>query len=305
MLAYLRLIRVPNLVMLTLTFYLVRHCIVLPAFQVEYNNTGEYPAHLTDTRFILLVTATLLVAAAGYIVNDAFDTAADAVNRPGTNLFESRLSERSGTTAFFLLSAAGAVLGFIAGMDGPPPAMRLIHAFSAATLWMYSSQYKRRLLSGNLLVALLSGLAVILTGLYEPAFYPNMQVLLPFGVFAFIVTLIREIVKDMEDAEGDAHMQCKTLPIRFGMRTAKAVVLSLIVSTVGFQSWLFHAWFSDSTVVTWWNVLLLFALPLAGLGYLVATGSGSRDFHFASLYAKGYMLLGILAIFPFWYYFLR
>ncbi|MFM2134758.1 MAG: hypothetical protein RL021_158 [Bacteroidota bacterium] len=305
MLTYLRLIRVPNLVLLALTFYLVRHCIVLPAFQVEYNNTGNYPVHLSDFRFMLLTAATLLVAAAGYIINEVFDVTADAVNRPGTNPFESRLSKGSGRTAFYILGTAGAVMGFVAGADVPAPAIRLIHAFSVLSLWMYSSYYKRRLLSGNLLIALLSGLAVILTGLYETAFYPNMQVLLPFSVFAFMVSLVREIIKDMEDLDGDERMQCKTLPIRFGIRTSKALVLSLLASTVALQTWLLHTWFADSTVVTWWNVLLLFALPLAGLGYLIATGESSKDYHFASLYTKGYMLLGILSILPFWYYFLR
>lgn len=305
MFTYLRLIRVPNLVLIALTFYLVRYCIVLPAYQVEYNNTGIYPDHLSDLRFMLLTAATMLVAAAGYIINEVFDVTADAVNRPGTNPFESRLSKGSGRTAFYVLGIAGTVMGFIAGLDVPAPAIRLIHAFSVVSLWMYSSYYKRRLLSGNLMVALLSGLAVILTGLYEPAFYPNMQVLLPFAVFAFMVSLAREIIKDMEDVDGDERMQCKTLPIRFGISTSKAVVLSILFSTVALQTWLLHKWFSDSTVVTWWNILLLFALPLAGLGYLTATGETSKDYHFASLYAKGYLLLGILSIFPFWYYFLR
>ncbi|MFM2206260.1 MAG: hypothetical protein RL213_235 [Bacteroidota bacterium] len=291
--------------MIALTFLLVRHCIILTAFRVESNYTGIFPEHLSNARFLLLLAATLLIAAAGYIVNDVFDVTSDAVNRPGRNIFEYRLPKNAGYTAFFLLGGAGSLIGFLAGLNTVQPAIALLPLFTTVSLWMYSAYYKRRLLTGNFLVAALSALSVLLPGLYEPSFYPNISVLLPFGVFAFLVSLAREIIKDMEDVEGDEKMQCRTLPIQFGIRTARITVICILVLTAGAETWLIHSWFATSNTVSWWNIAFSFTVPLAGLVYLVATADEQRDFHFASIYAKLYLLLGMLSIFPFWYFFLR
>lgn len=303
--ATLRLIRLPNLLMIALTFFLVRFCLIIPAFQTEEHYTGTYPEHSSRIEFLFLAAATLCIAAAGYVINDVFDVITDSINKPGKNLFESTLKKSTGKTIFFSLSGIGAIIGTLLGLKTGKPAIAFIHLFAAFSLWMYASYYKRRLLSGNLLISLLSGLMVILPGLYEPSFYPNILYLLVYGGFAFLLTLAREIIKDIEDVDGDERMQCKTLPVRYGIKTSKLVALSVLLITAACIGSLLYFLFRESSVVSWWNLLLIFELPLAGLCYLLITASEKNDFHYASIFSKIYMLIGLVSMFPFWYYFLR
>lgn len=305
MLAYLRLIRFVNLLLVAATLFLVRYCLILPAFETTSIITGDYPEHMSRLHFALLVAATLCVTAAGNIINDVFDVTTDAVNRPGRNLFEHTLRPAVGHRSFLILAATGSLLGLYLGVSVGKPAIGLLHLFASGSLWMYSSYYKRRLIIGNLIIALLSFLMVMIPGLFEPEFYPNISYLLVYACLAFLVSWAREIIKDMEDQEGDRSMDCNTIPIRFGIRAAKAISVSILILTGGAIGYVIHANFYDNTVVGWWNLLLIFELPLAGLVYLTVTAEGTKDFHYASVFAKVYLLLGILSMFPFWYYFLR
>ena len=305
MLAYFRLIRVANLLLIALSMFLVRYFLILPAFQFEYVITGEFPAHMDRTHFLLLTAATLLIAAAGNIINDVFDITTDRLNRPGKNIFENKLKPVTGKRAFYILSFAGSSIGGYVGFTTGKPALIFIHGFTAISLWMYSSYYKRKVLSGNFLIALLSMLMVILPGLYEPSYYPNIIYLLFYGLFAFFISFVREIIKDVEDMEGDRSMECNTLPIRLGINWAKGFALFFLAILVALLTAVIYFYFKESTVISWWNLLLIFNLPLIGLGYLIISGSEKKDFYFASIFAKLYMTMGILSIFPFWYYFLR
>lgn len=305
MLLYLRLIRLPNLLMIALSMFLVRYFMILPAFQFEYIITGEFPEHMDRLHFLLLTGATLVIAAAGYIINDVFDVTADQYNRPGKNCFENKISVKAGKRAYYLLAIIGSAIGAWLGLSTGKPALAFIHFFTAASLWMYSSYYKRTALSGNILIAFLSSLMVMLPGLFEPAYYPNIIYLAFYGIFSFFISLIREIIKDMEDVEGDTIMNCRTLPIRYGLRRTKYFTLILLGILLAALSTVIYYYFHESTVISWWNLLLIFVLPLIGLAYLISTAEDKRDFHFASLFAKIYMTFGIISIFPFWYYFLR
>jgi 4-hydroxybenzoate polyprenyltransferase len=291
--------------MISLTMFLVRYCLILPTFQTTENITGEFPAHMSRLYFLLLTGATVLIAAAGNIINDVFDVTTDAINRPGKNIFENRLSKKTGKNAFYVLSSMGTLLGMWVGFAIEKPAIGMIHLFSASSLWMYSSYYKRRLLSGNFLIAFLTFLMVLLPGLFEPEYYPNIVYLFVFAVLAFMVSLAREIIKDIEDLDGDERMQCKTLPIRYGIKSAKIAATTVLIVTGGFITYIVRNGFEDNTVIAWWNLLLIFLAPLCGLIYLVVTANEKKDYHFASIFAKGFMLFGVLSIFPFWFYFLR
>lgn len=92
---FLKLIRLPNLLMMVLTQFLVRYCIIIPAFQTEYNITGEFPDHLSKFDFSLLVLSTILIAAAGYIINDIFDITADEINKPESVVIGKKITEKS------------------------------------------------------------------------------------------------------------------------------------------------------------------------------------------------------------------
>lgn len=284
---------------------LVRYCIILPAFDAEYHITNVFPEHLSDFHFILLVSSTVLIAAAGYIINDYFDVDIDEINRPGKNIIGKKINGESARNLFFILSSAGVLSGFYVAWSIGKVIMGLIPLFSAVSLWMYSSLYKRRLFSGNVLISLLCALSIVIVGLYEPAFYRNFIFLIWFAVPAFLLSLIREIIKDMEDMEGDELSRCKTAPIVLGVRNSKRIVLGLILLLAAFISYILYTYFYTNTVINFWYLLLIFQIPVTGLIYLVLTANGKKDFHYASMSSKILMLGGIFSMYFFWFYFLK
>src|SRR6185436_13778234 len=112
MIAFLRLIRFQNLLIIAISQFLVRYCLIIPAYLTAYHNTGVFPDYLSKKEFCLLMLATLLVAAAGNIINDVFDVRADEVNKPGKNVIGKLISPAAGRNLFYSLSGIGIVIGF-------------------------------------------------------------------------------------------------------------------------------------------------------------------------------------------------
>ena len=301
----LRLIRLPNLLILVLAQVLIRHCLILPAFTAEYFITGVFPAGLSEFQFACLVFSTVLIAAAGYIINDMYDTGIDAINKPGRVLIGNVFPERQALLAYRMMTVLGCLLGFYLAIAIQKPMLGFIHVFASASLWIYASQWKRRFLAGNILVAFLSALGLLIVGLFEPGFYPNIHFLLVYAGFAFAVSLIREIIKDMEDVEGDERGQVKSLPIRWGMKRARLVVMVLILLTSWALMEVLHSGFYNSTKINFRNLLIACELPFAILLYLVATASEKKDYSVASGVTKIIMLLGIGTLIPLYFLFIK
>ncbi len=305
MFSFLKLIRLPNLLIIAASQALVRYCLIMPAYKTAFNYTGIHPTHLTKIDFILLVFSTLLIAAAGNIINDVFDVRADKINKPGKNSIGKLISAEAAKKLYYIFSAIGIVLGLYLAFKIEKPVMGFINVFAAGSLWMYSSYYKKRLLIGNIIIGLLSALSLLTVGLFEPEFYPNITYLLIYSGFAFALTLIREIIKDMEDLDGDERTQCKTLPVIAGIKKSKQVVLFLITITGGMIGYILITYFYGNKVISFWNLVALFEIPFLALSYLVITASEKKDFHFASTFIKIIMVLGVFSLFPFYYFFLR
>ncbi|MFM7726106.1 MAG: UbiA family prenyltransferase, partial [Flavobacteriales bacterium] len=207
MLKTIRIIRPLNLAMMAGVMLLARYCLILPAFETEKIITGVEPEHLGRWMFALLTFGTCCIGAAGNVINDRFDVLTDSVNRPGTNIVGEKITIKQAETIFIVLSIIGSFIGVFMGLSSDKPFLAVIHPFTALSLWMYSSFYKRRMLSGNFMIACLTFLIILLPGLFEPEFYRNIQYLLLYALIGFLVTLAREIVKDAEDVDGDERMQ--------------------------------------------------------------------------------------------------
>ena len=212
------------------------------------------PAHFGPqmplSLFIALVLSTVLIAAGGNVINDYFDTRIDRINKPDAVIVGRTVKRRVAMTAHGVLSGVGMLLGaFVAWRTGLWK-WAAIPAFAIGALWVYSTTFKRRLIVGNGLVAILTGLVPLTVGLYElpllqRAMDPTWVVELPnhdryemqpfhielwywilgFAVFAFLSTLVRELQKDMADVKGDEADGCRTLPIVWGMKWARTLVL--------------------------------------------------------------------------------
>jgi len=305
MLPYLRLFLLPNLLMIALTQFLVRYCIIMPAYVTEYRNTGVFPEHLSRIEFLMLLFSTVVIAAGGYIINDVFDVFTDEINKPGKNIIGKKISEKTARMVSFIFLIVGSVLGTALAIKKHIIVMGLIFPFSAVSLYMYASYYKKRLLVGNLLIALLSALSVLIVALFEPQFYLNIQFVVIYAVFAFLISFVRELIKDAEDLDGDERAQSKTFPVRFGLKKTKVLAVFLMIILAGAVGFYLYRYFYHNTVINFWYLQGLFMIPFSALIYLIVSAEEKKDFTYASIFSKLVMLYGILTMIPFYYYFLR
>lgn len=248
--SYMRLIRWNNLVIIVITQLAIRHLVIAPIL-----STLNMSLQMSEGVFALLVLASVCIAGAGYVINDYFDIKTDSINKPSRPLVGKKISRRASIALHFWLNAAGVASGLYVAYVVHVFSFALIFPIAAGLLWFYSVSYKRQLLVGNILVAALTGIIPMLVLVFElpllnKEYLPellklglNFNVLVywvgGFAFFAFILTLIREIVKDMEDFEGDAVVGRNSLPLAFGLESAKWVVILLSMFSVFALSYLF------------------------------------------------------------------
>lgn len=180
---------------------------------------------LQDYKLYLLVISTLLITAAGYMINDYYDVKIDYVNRPGNVVVGKGIKRRVVLLLHSVLNFTAIGLGYLVS-----PSIALINFSAAFLLWLYSNQLKREPFIGNFTVALLTGTSIYLIGFY---FQKSELLVLTYAIFAFFLNLIREIIKDIEDRQGDRKHGCKTLPIVLGFRKTKAVIFLIAAVFVG------------------------------------------------------------------------
>ncbi|WP_268036460.1 geranylgeranylglycerol-phosphate geranylgeranyltransferase [Algoriphagus sp. PAP.12] len=186
-------------------------------FLVKTTNSGA-PV-LEDFRLYLLILATVMITAAGYMINDYYDVKIDYVNKPHEVVVGKGIKRRVVIVLHSILNFSAIALGLIVS-----PKIGLINFFAAFLLWFYSNRLKREPFIGNLTVAFLTGLSVYIIAFY---FQKNELLVLTYAIFAFFLNLIREIIKDIEDRHGDRKHGCRTLPIVIGFRKTKQVIFGI------------------------------------------------------------------------------
>jgi 4-hydroxybenzoate polyprenyltransferase len=278
------LVRWPNLLIMLLCMALVRAGLLLPGAPLR--------EALLDWRFGALVLAALLVAAAGYIINDYYDVKIDAINRPDRLVVGRVVNRRKAMLAHMLLSGTGVLLaGWL------HPVLGLVTLGTALLLWGYSARFKRVALVGNASIATLTAALVLLPELqWQLARHEQHSVVWPYALAAFLLTMVREIVKDVEDMRGDAQHGCRTLPLVWGVARTKWVtgffLACLALLTLGATARLFVS--GHWPLGTWLALLVL--LPMAQLARLLLRADRRRHFHTLSTLCKGIMLAGVLSM---------
>lgn len=251
--SFLRLIRWPNLLFIALTQCLFFYCIAVPVISESIHITREL--HLL---FYILCASSVLIAAAGYIINDYFDLNIDLVNKPKRMVVDRMISRRWAIFFHLILSMTGILMGFYIGLQNGNWLIGFSNFAAVLVLWFYSTYYKKRLLSGNLMISALTAWVVLVVYLHVSS-YPAgdlihqpsaesaqkfLRLTFLYSAFAFIITLIREVVKDIEDIEGDRKYGCRTVPIVWGIDFAKIFsqtwLLILIVLLGGVFVYLFQ-----------------------------------------------------------------
>jgi 4-hydroxybenzoate polyprenyltransferase len=307
--AFLRLIRWPNLVFIVITQLLFYSCITLPIFN-QHASSPYLPALI----LYLTIIASVLIAAAGYIINDYFDLNIDRVNKPDKLVVEKIIKRRWAIMWHLILSFVGIVLSFyisiaLADWYVVVAAINLICVFA---LWIYSTTYKRRLLIGNILISALTAWTILVLYVAEfphwfkisieakKAYDLSMAKLFKYAVlyagFAFIISLIREVIKDMEDMEGDAKYGCKTMPIVWGIPATKVfTAVWLIVLTAALVIIQVYA-----AYLGWWfsvvYCIFFIVIPLLWILQKLYKAQVAKDYHQLSNGVKFVMLTGILSM---------
>ena len=232
MINFLNLIRWKNLLLIALVQVLIKYAL-LESFEVVRFT-------LNDFGFSLLVLATLCIAAAGNIINDIYDVDTDIINKPDKVIVGNSISEKTAFNIYIILTIMGVGVGFylsnLVGRSG----FSAIFVIISALLYIYATYLKRTTLIGNIVISFLVAMSLIIVGLFELLPVINQQnqetqltffkIIFDYAIFAFMINLLREIVKDIEDVNGDYNANMKTLPIVIGRGRATRVlfVLSLI-----------------------------------------------------------------------------
>lgn len=239
-----------------------------------------------EPEFALLTFATVCIAAAGYIINDYYDVKIDAINRPDRILVGRAIRRRRAMFAHIILSFVGIAIGFWLSIP-----VGLINLGAVLLLWGYSARLKKMLLIGNVVVALLSASMLLVVAVHADTLN---KVTLGYAFFALLISLIREIIKDMEDVKGDASFDCRTLPIVAGLRNTKLVLYPIIALFLGFL--IVVILHPKTSLIFDVYMLLLVLLPSVWLVIKLVRADRKRDFTFLSNLNKFIMLTGILSM---------
>ncbi len=283
---------------------LFQYFIVVPMFR-----NHPYSPALSHTHFILLCLSSVFIAAAGYIINDYFDLNIDRINKPGKIVVEKLIKRRWAIVWHWVLSFAGVLLGFYVGWRGGVFWVGFANLACVAALWFYSTTFKKMLLSGNVIISLLTAWVVLVIGFiahYKMAM--NIQVfglvnaskLLRFTFlyagFAFIICLIREVVKDIEDMSGDVKYGSRTMPIVWGVHVSKVFAgtwLAVLIAAllIVFAYVLQLKWF-----VAAGYCFVFIIVPLLLILRKLVRAETTEDFHKLSNWIKFVMFTGIISM---------
>ncbi|WP_452229189.1 geranylgeranylglycerol-phosphate geranylgeranyltransferase [Lacinutrix sp. MEBiC02404] len=296
MLSILNLIRWKNLLLILLVQLLIKYALFEP-FGVTITLHG--------LGISILILATLCLAAAGNIINDIYDVETDLVNKPNRVIVGTSISEKTAYNLFFALNIIGVGLGFyLSHMVGKSPFFTLFVIISAL-LYMYASYLKRLPFIGNIVISILVALSLIIVGIFDllPAItasnkdaqFTFFKIILDYAFFAFIINLIREMVKDMEDIDGDYKAQMNTLPIAIGRdRTNKIIFVLSLIPILAVVYYVTTFLYKQELAVAYF--LLLIIAPLIYSSIKIFSAKAKKDYTHISIILKFVMLFGMLSM---------
>ena len=306
--AFLRLVRWPNLVFIAITQFLFVYAIVHPVIF----KAGAVP-NVKGIYFVLLVASSVLIAAAGYIINDYFDLNIDQVNKPGKLVVAKIINRRWVIFWHLFLSIIGVAMGFYIDWFTRVRFLGLANLICVGLLFLYSISLKKKMLVGNVVISGMTSWVILViawcetSNLLKPTLLDKFTTRITrtsflFAGFAFVISLIREVVKDMEDIEGDRRYGCNTMPIALGISATKVfvavwlVVLASALTIVQFYGLILGWWLSAAYCT------LFIIVPLVYAFRQLLKANVPEDYHKLSTLIKAIMFTGILSMLFFRFY---
>ena len=304
--SFLKLVRWPNLFFIILSQCLFQYCIYNPLYHIQSSNT--------PLSFFLIMLASVFIAAAGYAINDYFDVNIDQVNKPTKVVVSNIISRRWVIFWHLIFSMTGIYLTTIAFPFKDYWHLHLANIISVLLLWFYSTNLKKKIIIGNVVIALLTAWSIGVVYFSKFTFHQLsnppiinaasirfFKLMVLYTSFAFILTLVREALKDIEDMEGDEKFGCRTLPIAWGLKPTKVYISVWIVVVIAVLSII------QLYVVSfgWWMGIVyciaFIILPLLFVLYKLPKAYSSHDFHVLSQWIKFSMLAGVVSMALFYF----
>jgi len=295
---YLKLIRYQNLLLIAF---------MQLVFRFGYLEQINIPLSLHYWQYALLILATVLIAAGGNIINDIFDQETDSINKPNRNNIGIKISESKAYTIYISLTIAGVACGFILANSVSHPNFAVIFVLIATLLYFYASTLKQMALVGNIVIASLLAFSVIIIGIFD--IFPNtfeanqeqmtlaFSILLDYAKFAFIINLVREIVKDIQDIEGDTFQNMKTLPIIIGVQMTKIFAFIVLLFSILYLLYYSHNYLFENNLFYGFSYILgLVIAPMLVCLVQLWNAKNKEDYIKISTFLKWIILFGILSI---------
>ncbi len=304
---YLKITRPLNLVIVALIQIVMYYKIMLPVFDA-YGVKSVFGAYL----FPIFVLVTVIIAAAGNVINDIVDVEIDKINKPDKWIVGNSITVKNAIGFYYFLVLLGAVFAFYVAYEIDKYYLLFLYVFAVFFLYLYSRYLKRVFLLGNILVSLFSAGVIgiilvfeykagtVLKGIAKPPYDYINDIFLGFMFFSFFATMYRELVKDMEDVQGDKFGRASTVPVVLGINKAKyTAVLLVIVLLIALIYWFTTDINTDKYYFRFYEAVIVIPYLLLTL-FLLVRAKGKEDFSRLSKMIKGFMLLGILML---WFYF--
>ena len=260
---------------------------------------------LTDFNYILLVIATVCIAAGGYVINNIMDQDTDEIAKPQNRVVGVSISETVAYNWYIGLTIVGVGIGFYLSNVIYKPTFASMFILVATLLYMYATSFKQIPVLGNVVVALMLSTSIIIIGLFDilPAIDVDnrfrmkeaFDILMHYAIFAFIINLIREIIKDLEDMDGDYQSGINTLPIAIGVQKTKIIVGVLTVISIGILAYYVNSNLFELDYVVYYAMVLIVG-PLIYFGVKLMNAANKKEFHHLSLVLKIILFFGILSI---------
>lgn len=260
---------------------------------------------LTDFNYILLVIATVCIAAGGYVINNIMDQDTDEIAKPQNRVVGVSISETVAYNWYIGLTIVGVGIGFYLSNVIYKPTFASMIILVATLQYMYATSFKQIPVLGNVVVALMLSTSIIIIGLFDilPAIDVDnrfrmkeaFDILMHYAIFAFIINLIREIVKDMEDMDGDYQSGINSLPIAIGVQKTKIIVGVLTVISIGILAYYINSNLFELDYVVYYTMILIVG-PLIYFGVKLLNATTKKEFHHLSLVLKIILFFGILSV---------
>lgn len=304
MLYYIKLLRPLNLLMIALTMILFRISIVSAS---PYELFLLMPV-LSNAQFALLVLITLLVAGGGYVINDVFDADIDAVNKPESVIINKYIPDISAYNFYKILCILAFILTLVLAFLTKSYRLSMFPVIIIVLLNFYAQTFKKQLLIGNIIISLCAAAVLWLIAFYESG--QDMSVTpdetyvsggiaigaMVYGLFAFLTTFIREVVKDCEDVVGDEQFGCNTVPVKWGFRGAKKLLYLLYILLFLFTISFIFFFKAINIIYPIKFIVVILILPIFVLVFFTIRAQTKSNYHLLSNLIKGYMLMGILTM---------